>query len=150
MREKVAIYGAVTVILATIANLAQGITHVGHEVPLTAWQAAYVTVVIFLAPIAATVLIPTRYRRAGALLLLASMVGSLVFGLAYHFLLPGPDNALTTPAGAWQIPFVVSAALLLVIQGVGCLVGAWASVGTWKSSTDHSRTRTTAGSVGAG
>jgi hypothetical protein len=150
MSAKLALYGVATVVLATAANLAHGITHLGHEVPLTAWQSAYVIVIVFIAPIAAAGLLLTRYRRAGALLLLASMVGSLIFGLAYHFVVSGPDNAFTTSEGAWHTPFLVSAALLVVVEGLGCLVGAWAFVGLSRPSTGRSRTRSTAGSVGSG
>lgn len=82
--------------------------------------------VIFIAPILAAVLLWSRYRRAGAWLLFASMTGSLVFGLEYHFLIPGADNVFTLQPGAWRTPFQVSAALLLLLQGIGSVVGVWA------------------------
>ncbi len=81
---------------------------------LPAWQLAYIVVVIYAAPVVAAVLLWTRYCLAGAWLLVASMAGSLVFGLLYHFLLPGSDNVFTQPdreslafpgAVAWQAHF---------------------------------------------
>ena len=62
----------------------------------------------------------------GAWLLLASMVGSFVFDLAYHFLIPGPDNVFTLQPGAWLIPFWVSSVMVVAVSGLGSLVGGWA------------------------
>ena len=59
----------------------------------------------------------------GAWLLLASMVGSFVFDLAYHFLIPGPDNVFTLQPGAWLIPFRVSSVMVVAVSGLGSLVG---------------------------
>src|SRR5215207_10956063 len=65
--------------------------------------------------------------RTQAWLLAASMAGSFAFGLLYHFVIPGPDNVFTQPPGTWRTAFGVSAALLLPLQGAGCLVGLWAA-----------------------
>ncbi|MCA1740190.1 MAG: hypothetical protein LC740_15600 [Actinobacteria bacterium] len=121
-----ALYGTGVLILNAAANLLHGASHMGqHVMSLDVWQWVYVALVIGITPIAAAVLLWTRYRGVGAWLLLASMVGSFVFGLAYHFLIPGPDNAFTLEPGAWQTTFRASAVLLLLIEGVGCLVGVW-------------------------
>ncbi len=85
--RKVALYGTLTAVVATLAHVLHGISHAEHRVPLATWQLAYVMVVVFLAPVVATVLLWTRLQRVGAWLLLASMVGALIFGLC--FLLPG-------------------------------------------------------------
>ncbi len=44
---KVAVYGTLAVVLATLAHVLHGISHVEHQVPLAAWQWAYVIFVIF-------------------------------------------------------------------------------------------------------
>src|SRR5215217_3737541 len=125
--RKVALYGTVAVILATVANVLHTVSHAGqYLMSLPAWQLVYVTVVLYLAPIVAVVLLWSRFRRAGAWLLFASMAGSSVFGLAYHFVVPGPDNVFAWHPGAWRAPFQVSAALLLLVDGIGCLIGVWA------------------------
>ena len=122
-----AVYGTVMVVLATGGNLLHGVSHVGQEVwLLQAWQWAYVICVIFLFPIVAAVLLWSPYRLAGAWLLFGSMAGSLVFDLAYHFLLEGPDNVSTLEPGAWLVPFRLSAVLLVAMSGLGVLVGGWA------------------------
>jgi hypothetical protein len=125
--RKTAVYGTAMVVLATAVNLLHGVSHVGQEVLLLqAWQWAYVTCVIFLAPIVAAVLLWSRYRLAGAWLLFSSMAGSLVFDLAYHFLIEGPDNVFTLEPGAWLVPFRLSAVLLVAMSGLGMVVGGWA------------------------
>jgi hypothetical protein len=115
-----AVHGTAMVILATAVNLLHGISHVGQEVlSLQVWQWAYVTCVIFLAPVVAALLLWSPYRLAGAWLLLGSMAGSLVFDLAYHFLIEGPDNVFTLEPGAWLVPFRLSAVLLVATSGLG-------------------------------
>ena len=71
---------------------------------------------IFLAPALAAVLLWTPLRPTGLWLLLASRVGAAVFGLVFHFLVAGPDNALTLESGAWRLPFLASAALVLLVD----------------------------------
>ena len=122
-----AAYGTAVVVLATAVNMLHGISHVGQEVlSLQAWQWAYVICVIFLAPLVAAVLLWSPIRLAGAWLLFGSMVGSLIFDLAYHFLIEGPDNVFTQEPGAWLAAFRVSSALLVATSGIGALVGGWA------------------------
>jgi hypothetical protein len=103
-----------------------GFSHVEHGVPLDSWQWAYVIFVVFLAPVVAATLLWTRLRWVGAWLLLASMAGSLVFGLAFHFLISGPDNVLTLNPEAGRQAFSASAVLVALTEAIGCIVGAWA------------------------
>jgi hypothetical protein len=127
MMRKTAVYGTAVVVGATLVNMLHAISHFGQEVLLLqAWQWAYVTCVIFLAPVVAAVLLWSPYRLAGAWLLFGSMAGSFVFDLAYHFLIEGPDNVFTLEPGAWLVPFRLSAVLLVTTSGLGALVGGWA------------------------
>ena len=129
MMHKAAVYGTAVVLLATATNLLHAASHAGQGVlSLEAWQWAYVAGVIFVSPAVAAAMLWTRYCLAGAWLLLASMVGSLVFDFAYHFLIEGPDNAFTLEQGAWLVPFRVSSALLIATSGLGSLVGGWVVV----------------------
>jgi hypothetical protein len=126
MMRKAAVYGTAMVVLATVANLLHGASHVGQGVmSLQAWQWAYVICVIFVSPLVAAALLWTPLRLAGAWLLLTSMAGSFVFDFAYHFLIPGPDNVFTLQPGVWLIPFWTSSVLLVAVSGLGCLVGGW-------------------------
>ena len=114
-----ALYGTLVVVVATLAQMAHGATHDGARVPLAAWQCAYVIAVVFVAPIAAAVLLWGRFRAVGAWLLLASMGGSLLFGLVYHFVVTGPDNVFTNGAGA---PFAATAVLVALSAALGLTV----------------------------
>ena len=117
--RKMALCGTLAVVLATLAQMAHGAYHDEARVPLVAWQWAYVVAVVFVAPIVAAVLLWGRFRTVGAWLLLASMGGSLLFGLAYHFVVAGPDNVFTNDAGA---PFAVTAVLVALSETFGVAV----------------------------
>jgi hypothetical protein len=114
------------VVVSAVVNVGHTASHAGQQLmSLPGWQLAYI--VIYAAPVVATILLWTRYRFAGAWLLAASMAGSFAFGLLYHFVIFGPDNVFTQLPGTWRTAFGVSAALLLPLQGAGCLVGLWAA-----------------------
>jgi hypothetical protein len=84
----------------------------------------YVLIVIMLAPLVAGVLLFTRLRRAGALLLALSMFGSFLFGCWYHFLSATSDNVVQFH-GPWHSTFLWTAVALAVIELAGTLVGLW-------------------------
>jgi hypothetical protein len=95
-----ALYGTAVVALSVGVNLVHTASHAGqHVMSLPAWQLTYVAVVIYATPVVAAVLLWTRYDLAGAWLLVAGMAGFFVFGLLYHFVVPGPDNVFTQPPG---------------------------------------------------
>ena len=90
--------------------------------------------VTLAAPIAAAVMLfsnKPKVQRAGAWLLLVSMLGSLLFGLVYHVLLPGSDNIFTVimhePLLDGAVFFTSTAVLLVIVDGVGAWVGARAT-----------------------
>ena len=124
--RKVALHGTLAAGLATLANVAHGGSHAGQQVPLASWQWAYVVVVIFCAPIVAAALLWTRLRVAGAWLLFSSMAASLAFGLVFHFLIGGPDNAFSRHHGPGHVGFAATAVLVALSQAVGAGTGAWA------------------------
>jgi hypothetical protein len=108
---------------------------------LPAWQLAYITVVIYAAPVVAAVLLWTRFRRSGAWLLAAAMAGSLAFGLLYHFLVSGPDNVFTQPPGPWRVAFMVTAVLLSLLQAAGVVAGLRVARGTRQATSKSSKRR---------
>jgi hypothetical protein len=125
--------------LSVAVNLLHTASHAGqHPMPLPEWQLSYVAVVVYAAPLVAAVLLWTRHGLAGAWLLAAAMVGSLVFGLLYHFVVPGTDNVFTQPPGPWRATFVVTAVLLVPLQAIGIAVGLWAAQKSARPSTTGS------------
>ena len=120
-------------LLVTFAVLAHlivvvihGQAHTKLAVGLSTWQQSYVVIVILLAPLIALILSFTRYARVGLWLLLVSMLGSLIFGACYHYIIISPDHVAHLPPGDARGLFRVTALLLLVTEAFGVVVGALA------------------------
>ena len=116
----------IAVVAHLIVNVLHGQAHTKLDVGLSNWQQVYVIAVILLAPLLALALSFTRYFRAGLWLLLASMLGSLVFGGCYHYIIISPDHVAHLPAGDARGLFRVTALLLLITETFGVIVAAMA------------------------
>jgi len=97
---------------------------VAHEVlsvTATPAQLAFIVPVIIFAPVVAGFMLP-KIEKAGAALLLASMLGSLVFGVYYHFVAHTIDHvahvARLRPE-FWSATFQVTAGLLAFSEALG-------------------------------
>jgi hypothetical protein len=93
-------------------------------VGLTSFQQFYVIAVILLAPLIALLLSWTRYARASLWLLLASMLGSLIFGACYHYIIVSSDHVAHLPPGDARGLFRVTALLLLITEAAGVVLAA--------------------------
>ena len=118
-------YATVLVILHTILVIPHTASHLGEGVLLSPLGTAFVILVIGLAPWLAVGFLYRRKPRLGAQVWSGAMIGAWVFGLFSHFLLPGPDNIASFPAGGWQFLFQLTVILLAVTQTAGIGVGAW-------------------------
>lgn len=116
----------IAVLAHLIVNVLHGQAHTSLGVGLSNWQNVYVYTVIVLSPLVALALSFTRYQRAGLWLLLASMLGSFIFGLCYHYIIISPDHVSHLPAGEAQGMFRVTAVLLLITEALGVIVAALA------------------------
>ena len=116
----------IAVIVHLIVSLIHGQAHTRLGVGLSDWQQLYVLAVIVLAPLVALALSFTRFLRAGLWLLLASMLGSLIFGACYHYLIISPDHVAHLPSGDARGLFRVTAVLLLITETFGVVVAATA------------------------
>lgn len=121
----------IAVVAHLIVNLAHGHAHTRLGVGLNAFQTVYVFSVILIAPLVALALSFTRLARAGAWLLFLSMLGSLVFGALYHYVIISPDNVAHLPVGSARDLFRISAMLLVLTEVFGVVIGA---VGIRRSS----------------
>src|SRR5215213_4968054 len=131
-------YAILVVVLAHI--ITTGLHDIAHQqagVSISDFQSAYVFLVTLAAPIAAAIIIilflnKPKIKRGGTWLLLVSMLGSLLFGLVYHVLIPGSDNIFTIimhePLLDGAVFFTSTAILLVIVDGVGSWVGARATV----------------------
>ena len=131
MRYSRLAWAVTVVVLSHLAvNLLHGRAHTELGVGLTSWQQFYVVVVILAAPLAALLLLWTKYSRAGLWLLLASMLGSLIFGACYHYILVSSDHVAHLPPGEARGLFRATALLLLITEGLG-VVAATVGVRTF-------------------
>ena len=102
---------------------------IAHEVlpvKATPAQLAFIVPVIILAPIVAGLIIP-KWIRAGTVLLTASMIGSFVFGLYYHFIADTIDHVAHVAQMRppfWSQMFQVTAYLLAISELIGAVLGA--------------------------
>ena len=125
-RHRQRLWVTIAVLAHLIVTLVHGQAHTSLGVGLSNWQNVYVLTVIVLTPLVALALSFTRYARTGLWLLLASMLGSLIFGACYHYVIISPDHVAHLPAGEARGLFRVTAMLLLITETFGVLVGAMA------------------------
>ena len=115
---------AIVVLVHLVVSVLHGNAHTSLGVGLNNWQQVYVYIVILFAPLGALVLSFTPHAKATLWLLLVSMLGSLVFGAAYHFVIISPDHVAHLPAGDARAMFRFTAVLLLITEAFGVLVSA--------------------------
>ena len=125
-RHRQRLWVTIAVLAHLIVTLVHGQAHTRLGVGLSNWQNVYVLTVIVLAPLVALALSFTRYARTGLWLLLASMLGSLIFGACYHYVIISPDHVAHLPAGEARGLFRVTAMLLLITETFGVVVAAMA------------------------
>lgn len=93
------------ILLHVGASAIHGLAHQGAMVALTTFGNVYVIVVITIAPLVAYALLLFSWAKTGALLLALAMLGSLVFGVWYHFLSATNDNVVQVH-GPWRSTFL--------------------------------------------
>jgi formate-dependent nitrite reductase membrane component NrfD len=129
-------YAILVVLVHIIIDVLHGVAHQQAGISISDIQSAYVYLVTVAAPIAAAVMLffnkPKKIQQGGAWLLFISMLGSLLFGLVYHVLLPSSDNIFTvmqepTLDAAAPFFFTSTAILLLIVDGIGSWIGARAT-----------------------
>jgi magnesium-transporting ATPase (P-type) len=127
-------YAILVVVLAHI--ITTGLHDIAHQqagVSISDFQSAYVFLVTLAAPIAAAIIIlflnKPKIQRGGTWLPLVSMLGSLLFGLVYHILLPSSDNIFMVMQNSSldSVVFTSTAILLVIVDGAGTWVGVRAT-----------------------
>jgi len=113
------IWVTIAVIAHLLVAIFHGQAHTRLAVGLSNWQNLYVLAVIVLAPLVVLILSFTRFAKAGLWLLLASMLGSLIFGACYHYVIISPDHVAHLPVGEARGLFRTTALLLLITETFG-------------------------------
>jgi hypothetical protein len=80
-------------------------------------------ILINLFPVAGLVAFAKGFPKFGGIMIIIPLGVALVAGVYAHFLSLGADNVLRMPPGELRLSFQVSAALLVVLEGLGCWVG---------------------------
>ena len=112
----------IAVLAHFVVTTIHGQAHTSLGVGLSTWPRLYVLIVIMMAPLVALAFSFTRYVRAGLWLLLASMLGSLIFGAVYHYIIISPDHVAHLPPGDARGLFRVTAVLLLITEAAGVVL----------------------------
>ena len=117
--------GIAIVALHAIVLVAHSAAHLSLHIDVNLWQNAYILLVIIVLPLVSAYLLWKR-ARGGFLILFLSMLGALLFGAYYHFILSGPDNVSEVGHHAQRSAqlFQVSALLLGLVEAAGVIAGA--------------------------
>lgn len=105
------------------ANFVHTISHLQIPVLLDLPTTGIVLLTHYVLPIIGFVLLWSGRSKAGAVIFFISMIASFVIQAYLHFLVENPDHVAMVPVGPWQLPFQLSAVLLLGITATGVLVG---------------------------
>ena len=116
-------FGVFVVAFHFLVSLGHGVAHSRLHIELNLWQTVYVLLVITLLPLISGFLLWRAASTRGFLLLLASMLGSLLFGGYYHFIAVGADNVASLGSHSWALAFQVTAVLLAITEAAGALTG---------------------------
>jgi hypothetical protein len=123
MKDNLVRYSAAAVLIHAALTVPHGMAHAAEQANLPPAANAFVAIVIVAAPFVALGLLWGHMRLLGGLLLFASMLAALLFGIVFHYVLPGADHVAHVPAGPWQLPFQLTAGLLALAEGAGATVG---------------------------
>jgi hypothetical protein len=123
--RSVSLIGTLSVLIHLAIVMLHGSAHTSLRVELSPWQTAFVMIVILALPPVAAILLWTRLNKAGLILLTTSMVGSLIFGVYFHYVAISPDHVSHLPPGEARGLFRSTALLLVLSEGAASLVGVW-------------------------
>lgn len=115
-----------TIVIHALVSTLHGAAHQTLGVKLSLLQTLFVAVVITISPILAGILLWKGVTRIGAILLVCSMTGSLIFGVYNHFVAISPDHVLhlaITTSKNWVWIFQSTAVLIAVIEAFGIWIG---------------------------
>lgn len=115
----------VVVAVHLVVVVLHSIAHNVLPVEATPAQLAFIVPVILVAPVVAAVML-VKFEKAGMVLLTASMLGSLVFGIYYHFIADTIDHVAHVAHREplfWSQMFQVTSYLLAITEAAGVVVG---------------------------
>ncbi|MGL4881755.1 MAG: hypothetical protein ACRC8K_11895 [Waterburya sp.] len=117
-----------SVLLVVFHFIVTGVHGIAHQiipVPISALQYLFIVPIITLAPVVAVVMLQNNFSKTGAVLLLCSMLGALIFGIYNHFIVISPDHISQIPATSWGQIFKITTVLLAISETLGVVIGLW-------------------------
>lgn len=138
MTRNVIAINMILVILHAVTVLVHAVAHVVLAVNLSVLDDVFIVAVIMIAPIAAGMLLRTKRRRLGAVMLGLSMLGACIYGVYNHLVAQGIDNIAQVSTGGWGTIFRLTAILLAIIEGLGTVAALWA-FGVWRREDRRQR-----------
>jgi hypothetical protein len=94
-------------------------------VQATPAQLAFIVPVIVVAPVVPAIML-VKFEKAGMVLLTASMLGSFLFGIYYHFIADTIDHVAHVAHREpffWSQMFLITSYLLAITEAAGAAVG---------------------------
>jgi len=117
-------------LLATTIVIAHVVVFIWHlyiaaNIPpgLPSVQILIVAIAINAAPVIGLILLLQIYRLA-AILIFPPMALTFAIGAFEHFASVGPNSVFGVPASAWASSFRATAVLLIILELLGCWIGA--------------------------
>lgn len=115
----------IVVAIHFVVVVLHSIAHQVLPVQATPAQLAFIIPVIVLAPVVVAVMLP-KFEKAGMVLLTASMLGSFLFGIYYHFIADTIDHVAHVAHREplfWSQMFLITSYLLAITEAAGAVVG---------------------------
>jgi hypothetical protein len=121
-KNSLARLGIGVVVLHVVINFVHGFAHTSLFIAMSLLQNVYIFLVILAGPIFAAAFL-RKNPRVGYGVLAVSMLGSLVFGVYYHFIAISSDNVFTLDNRPWTMTFQLTAVLLALVEFAGTGIG---------------------------
>ena len=115
----------IVVAIHFVVVVLHSIAHQTLPVNATSAQLAFIVPVIVVAPVVAAIMLP-KFERAAMVLLTASMLGSFLFGVYYHFIADTIDHVAHVAHREplfWSQMFQITSYLLAITEAAGLAVG---------------------------
>ena len=101
-----------------------GWSHDSAGVSNTLAQSMFIVTMVFVSPLLAVVLLARGRMHSGIAIFALSMLGAVIFGVLFHFVLDTPDMYAHV-RGRGSQTFVVSAVLLAAVEFIGFVWGSY-------------------------
>lgn len=109
--------------LHLLAHGLHGVPHAAIPVVLGPSLTASVVLFMFVLPIVGFVLVWRGAEQLGVAVFSVAMAVSFSLAGVLHFVVSNPDHVASIPAGPWQLPFQITAALLIIPDAIGTVIG---------------------------